>query len=168
MQLRAKGWSRAEVADAAREMLEITRPVGALLLINDHPDIAAEVGADGVHVGQADLPASEARRILGPHGLIGVSNNTPDELDAALPHADYVAVGPMYDTPNLSRPKPVRGLDLLREARTRTDLPLVAIGGITVERVAAVRAAGADSWAVIRGVCAVPDPEAAVRAFMQA
>ncbi|MCB9674200.1 MAG: thiamine phosphate synthase [Alphaproteobacteria bacterium] len=168
VQVRCKGWAPGDIEAVARECLAFTRPAGALLVVNDHAEIAARVGADGVHVGQADRHAAEVREIVGPDVLIGISNNTPDELASSLPHADYVAVGPMYATPNLSRPKPVRGLALLREARARTALPLVAIGGITVERVPEVRAAGADAWAVIRGVCEADDPAAAIRAFLTA
>ena len=167
IQLRCKGWSPERIEAAAREALRHTRAAGALLLLNDHPELAARVGADGVHVGREDTDAAIAREILGPQGLVGVSNNSTDELRRALPHADYVAVGPIYDTPNLSWPKPIRGLELLRQARTLTKLPLVAIGGLTPARVAAVHAAGADSWAVIRGVCEAPDPSEAVRAFIE-
>lgn len=168
IQLRCKGWSPDQVAELARTVLPRTRAAGALLIINDLAEVAAAVGADGVHVGQADMSAEQVRAIVGPQRLIGVSNNTPSELNESLAAADYVAVGPMFATPNLSRPKPVRGLALLREARAMTALPLVAIGGITPERVAAVQSGGADAWAVIRGLCASDDPEAAVRRFTRA
>jgi len=168
IQLRCKTWSPQQIEAAAREVLPLTRAAGALLILNDHPELVARVGADGVHLGREDVDAATAREILGTEALIGVSNNSTEELRAALPHADYVAVGPLYDTPNLSWPKPIRGLDLLRKARSLTTLPLVGIGGITPARVAAVHKAGADSWAVIRGVCEATDPSEAVRRFIEA
>ncbi|HEV8254626.1 MAG TPA: thiamine phosphate synthase, partial [Vicinamibacteria bacterium] len=125
-------------------------------------------GADGVHVGQDDLDPADARHLLGPDALIGVSTHDPRQLAAAAAApVDYVAVGPIFPTRSKSAADPVVGLDLLRQARAMTSRPLVAIGGITRARAAEVAAAGADGLAVISDLLAAPDLEAAAREFIR-
>jgi thiamine-phosphate pyrophosphorylase len=130
-------------------------------IVNDRPDIALLVGAGGVHVGQDDLPVAEARTICGPKQWVGISTHSLEQVRAAQEtSADYVAFGPVFATVTKERPDPVVGLEMLRRARRSTTKPLVAIGGITVERAREVYTAGADSLAVIRDLVAGPNPGA--------
>ncbi|MFN0110676.1 MAG: thiamine phosphate synthase [Blastocatellia bacterium] len=150
IQLRDKDATAKELLDAARACLTVTRAAGATLIINDRVDVALTAGADGVHLGQKDLSVEEAREILGEDKIIGVSTHSLDQFKAALEtSANYIAIGPVFLTKTKENPDPVVGLDLLREAKALADRPIVAIGGITLERAAEVIAAGADSVAVI-------------------
>jgi thiamine-phosphate pyrophosphorylase len=138
-------------------------------IVNDRPDIARLVAAGGVHVGQTDLGVEEARSIVGPESWVGVSTHTLEQVAAAdQTSADYVAFGPVFPTATKEAPDPVVGLELLAQARRRTRKPLVAIGGITLERSEAAYRAGADSLAVTRDLMAAPDPAARAQAFLQA
>jgi thiamine-phosphate pyrophosphorylase len=168
VQLRCKGWSVDELERAAADAVARCHAVGATFIVNDVPEVAAAVGADGVHVGQLDGSPAEVRAAIGPDRILGRSSNDVGQLLDAAGHADYVAFGPVYETPRLSHPKPVRGLARLVEARRRLPvaLPLVAIGGITPERLAPVRRAGADSWAVIGRIAHADDPVAATRTLL--
>lgn len=167
VQLRCKGWPADDVRRAAADAVARCAAAGAMLIVNDHADVAAAVGADGVHLGQLDVASDHARALLGPDRLIGRSTNDPAQIRAALAGADYVAFGPVWETPNAGRPKVVRGPTWLRAARELVPraVPLVAIGGITPERIAAVRDAGADAWAVIGAIAAADDRVAATRAM---
>jgi thiamine-phosphate pyrophosphorylase len=167
LQLRAKDVDDARLVALAREALAAARAAGALLVVNDRPDVALVVGADGVHVGQDDVDPTDARRLLGRDALVGVSTHDPRQLEAAAAApVDYVAVGPIFATGSKAAADPVVGLDLLRRARAMTDRPLVAIGGITRARAVEVAAAGADGLAVISDLLGAPDLEAAARAFI--
>jgi thiamine-phosphate diphosphorylase len=173
LQLRMKGmpggFPSGAVLAAARRLRRVTRDAGALLVVNDRVDIALLADADGVHVGQDDLPYLEARRLVGARRVIGVSTHTVEEaVAAAEAGADYIGFGPMYPTTSKSDTRPQRSLDLLREVRAAVTLPIVAIGGISLERVAEVRAAGADSVAVIAAIGGAADPAAATRALLRA
>lgn len=178
IQLRDKESSAKELLDAARACMKLTRSAGARLIINDRVDVALTVDADGVHLGQDDLPVEEAREILGEEKIIGLSTHTLEQFRAALEtSADYIAVGPIFATKTKENADPVVGLDLVRETKALTDRPLVAIGGITAERAPEVIAAGADSVAVIsdlyhfaeiRDFFAKPDITGRVRAFLNA
>lgn len=150
IQLRDKDASAKELLDAARECLTLTRPAGAKLIINDRVDVALTADADGVHLGQDDLAVEEAREILGKEKIIGLSTHSIEQLQAALPtSADYLAIGPVFETTTKENPSPVVGLELIAAAKALADRPLVAIGGINLERAPAVIKAGADSVAVI-------------------
>ena len=178
IQLRDKDASAKELLDAARACLALTRPAGAKLIINDRVDVALTSGADGVHLGQGDLAVEEAREILGDDKIIGVSTHSLEQFKAALEtSANYIAVGPIFPTKTKENADPVVGLDLVREARVITQKPLVAIGGIPVERAAEVIAAGADSVAVISALYPFddisdfftkPDVTGRVKAFLSA
>ncbi|MEO0602075.1 MAG: thiamine phosphate synthase [Myxococcota bacterium] len=170
LQLRCKAWPLDDIEVAARALVARCRRVGATFIVNDHPEIAAAVDADGVHVGQTDADAASARTAIGPDRLLGRSTNAPDQVATALMHADYLAFGPMFDTANLSRPKAVQGPALLARVRRAVppDVPLVAIGGLTLERLPAIREAGADAWAVIGAIAEADDPVAATRAWVDA
>lgn len=149
---------------SSRELFEASRSISATLsrlakpgsykprfIVNDRADIAVLANAQGVHVGQQDLNVGEARAVVGPDKLVGVSTHSLEQLDAAdKTSADYIAFGPIFATSSKENPDPVVGLDLLRQARLHTRKPLVAIGGITLERAAEVFRAGADSLAVAR------------------
>ena len=137
-------------------------------IVNDRPDIARLVGAGGVHVGQDDLGVEEARAIVGPDCWVGLSTHTLDQVATAdQSSADYVAFGPIFPTATKEAADPVVGLDLLAQARRRTRKPLVAIGGITLERAEDTYRAGADSLAVTRDLLTATDPRARAQAFLQ-
>jgi thiamine-phosphate pyrophosphorylase len=169
VQLRMKGSTDDEVVSAARRYARLCSARGALFILNDRPDLVPEVNADGVHVGQDDVPVAQARRIVGPRRLVGLSTHNPAQVEAANaePGVDYIGVGPVHATPT----KPGRaavGLDLVRYAAARAAMPFFAIGGIDAGNVAAVHAAGAGRIAVVRAVTESEDPEAAARALRSA
>ncbi|MEB3199664.1 MAG: thiamine phosphate synthase [Synechococcaceae cyanobacterium] len=140
---------------------------GALLLINDRLDLALAVEADGVHLGQGDLPPALARRLLGPERLIGRSTHALPQLQQAIADGcDYVGVGPVHATPSKPGRTPV-GLEYVREALACSPIPCFAIGGLDADRVAEVRRAGADRVAVVRAICSAEDPAAATTALLQ-
>jgi thiamine-phosphate pyrophosphorylase len=136
---------------------------GALLILNDRPDLVATAGADGVHVGQDDAPVREARAAVGKQRLVGLSTHSPAQIDAAgQTDVDYIGVGPVHATPT----KPGRaavGLDLVSYAATHAAMPFFAIGGIDVAGVRAVREAGAQGIAVVRALTESGDPERTAR-----
>ncbi len=141
--------------------------LGIRLIINDRPDIAAMVGAGGVHVGQDDLAPGDARKICGSGRWVGVSTHNLDQVRAAdKTSADYIALGPIFSTSTKKKPDPVVGTSLIREARKLTQKPLVAIGGITLDRAPEVYAAGANSIAVIRDLLEARDPAARAQEFL--
>lgn len=169
IQLRDKEASAKEMMEAARECLELTRAAGAKLIINDRVDVAMVTDADGVHLGQEDLTVAEARALLGPDKIIGISTHSLAQVEAALTTTvDYIAVGPIFTTTTKSNPEPVVGLELLRQARSLTSLPLVAIGGITLATAPKVLAAGADSIAVISALYPPPTELSLAENFAQA
>ncbi|MCI0547254.1 MAG: thiamine phosphate synthase [Candidatus Rokubacteria bacterium] len=166
VQLREKRLPPAELWPLAVRLRERCRAAGATLIVNDRVDLAIALGADGVHVGQDDLPAPVARRILPPGMLLGVSTHSDAQARRALAAgADYVAVGSMFPTGSKEGFDLV-GPELVRRLRPEIPVPLVAIGGITPENVGEVIAAGADAVAVISAVSGSPDPEAAARVFL--
>jgi len=135
---------------------------GALFVVNDRPDVALALGADGVHLGQDDLPVPFVRELVGPDVLIGLSTHDAAQLAAAPPEADYVCVGPVHQTP--TKPgRPATGVELVRAAAEREGRPWFAIGGIDRETLPAVVSAGARRVAVVRAVTDAPDPGAAAR-----
>jgi thiamine-phosphate pyrophosphorylase len=159
LQYRNKSAPARQYLDSCRELVETLRPQGVSLIVNDRPDVAFLAGAKGVHVGQEDLDVEQARGILDRDKLVGVSTHNLQQFKrAASSSADYIAVGPVYATSSKNNPDPVVGLDFLRSVRALTDKPIVAIGGITLDRAAAVIGAGADSVAVISGILNAPNP----------
>lgn len=166
VQLREKTLPLAELLPLARHLARRCREAGALFIVNDRADLALAVGADGLHVGQDDLPARRAREILRPGMILGVSTHDVEQARRAVADgANYVAVGSVYPTGTKSGFQLV-GLDLIRRVRPEVPVPLVGIGGITADNAGAVLAAGADAVAVISALGAVPDPEAATRGFL--
>jgi thiamine-phosphate pyrophosphorylase len=164
IQLRDKGRSCAELAAAGREIAAITRKAGAVFIVNDRLDVAMACGADGVHLGQDDLPVSTARQLAPPGFIIGVSVGTVEEaMEAEREGADYLALSPTFSTASKVNAGPGIGLGRLREIRKVVSIPVIAIGGITRQNVRDVIAAGADGIAVISAVVASPDITAAAR-----
>ena len=166
VQLRDKDAPMAELWPRAAALRERARRAGVTFIVNDRCDLALALDADGVHVGQDDLPAAAARRVLRPGMWLGVSTHDPHQARQALADgADYVAVGSLY--PTGSKPSfQLVGPELVRKLRPEIPVPLVGIGGITLDRAREVVEAGADAVAVISAVCAAPDPAAATRAFL--
>ncbi len=169
VQLRDKDATVRETLDLGRALRRITSEQGALLIVNDRADLAVALEADGVHLGQDDLPVAVARQILGPRAIIGVSTNLPAEAQRAEEEgADYVGVGPAYPTSTKANTRALLGPDRIALVRAAIRLPLVAIGGITSAGVPALRRAGADGMCVIAAVMAAADPEAAARELRRA
>lgn len=156
VQIREKHASPSEFYDAALKALKLTRAAGGKLIINDRVDIALALEADGVHLGQTDMPVDAARKLLGEDALIGISTHNPAQVQSAMSlRADYIAFGPVFGTSTKEHPDPAVGLDSLRAARRIAGTtPLVAIGGINFENVSDTLRAGADSVAVISSLLA--------------
>jgi thiamine-phosphate pyrophosphorylase len=150
-QYRDKAGSDDQVVERMGLLRVLFPPGESTLILNDRVHLCALTAADGVHIGQEDMPPVEARRILGREPLLGVSTHNPEQLQAvsAAGAADYVAIGPVFGTRSKRNPDPVVGLNGVAAARTLTHLPLVAIGGITEENATAVIEAGADAVAVV-------------------
>ncbi len=156
--------------DAYRQALslrQVATEVGATLIINDRCDLALAVKADGVHLGQEDLPLADARRLLGPDAIIGLSTHNPEQVRAAAAlQPDYIGFGPIFGTTTKADHDPVVGLEGLRAARALTTLPIFAIGGITSQHVSDIMTAGADGVAVISAILKAADLEAAIKTFL--
>jgi thiamine-phosphate pyrophosphorylase len=152
----------AAVANAARALCE---RLGALLIINDRPDFALDAGADGVHVGQDDIPVAKVREMVGPDMLIGLSTHATAEIDAVDRElVDYIGVGPVHETP--TKPgRPAVGPELVRYAAAHASVPFFAIGGLGAENLGEVLDAGATRVCVLRAISDARDPEAAARAL---
>ncbi len=163
VQLREKTMPLAELYPIAQAMSRRCRELGALFVVNDRADLAVAAGAGGLHLGQDDLPAAAARRVLRPGMILGISTHDPEQARRALAAgADYIAVGSMFPTGT----KPgfqLVGPELIARIRSEIPVPLVGIGGITPDNVETVIASGADGVAVISAVCAAPDPESTTR-----
>ncbi len=167
VQLREKTMPPARLLPLAQALRRRCREAGALFIVNDRVDLALAVEADGAHVGQDDLPAREARRLLPPPMILGVSTHNPDQARRARDDgADYVAVGSMFPTGSKIGVELV-GPELVRRVRADILVPLVAIGGITRDNVGQVIEAGADAVAVISAIGTARDPAAAVRGFLE-
>ena len=170
LQLRDKLREKGETLTLAHSLKDLCTEFGATLIINDHADLASVVGADGLHVGQGDLPVAEARRILQPWQVIGRSNHRPGELeDSQAQGADHVAFGAMYATSTkVSKETSIPvGPEGLRAARASVKVPLVAIGGINENNIEAVVRAGADSVCVTAAIGLADDPEGATRRLVR-
>lgn len=169
IQLRDKSAPAGEFYDSVVEVMSFTRERDVKVIVNDRVDIALAAGADGVHLGQDDLPAAEARRILGPDAIIGVSTHSVEQFRSALNlPVNYIAIGPVFGTSTKKDHDPVIGKEIIKAVRgLASQASIVAIGGIDLGNAASVLAAGADSVAVISGVLAIPDQIAdRVRQFL--
>jgi thiamine-phosphate pyrophosphorylase len=171
VQLRAKGATTLELLELARNLNAVCREANVPFIVNDRVDVALAAGAEGAHVGhigEEDLSPHDARHLLGPEAIVGVSVGTPQEAHMATGQgASYISAGPMFATATKSNAGPAAGEGLLRSVRAATRLPLVVIGGITPNNSAALYAAGADGVCVGAAIVRAPDPEAAARAFFE-
>jgi len=158
LQLRDKEANDAALRAAAATFRTVADRRGAPFLINDRPDLVDAAGADGVHLGQDDMPVSEAREIVGRERLIGLSTHSPEQVDAAQSAGvDYISVGPVWETPT-KEGRPAAGLELVEHAAAHSELPFFAIGGIDLENAPQVIAAGATRICVVRAIRDAGDP----------
>ena len=149
-------------------MRAVTAGTDTLFIVNDDPEIASAVGADGVHVGQGDMPPNEVRRRYPDLRIVGLSTHNPAQVLAAESEVvDYIGVGPVFPTPTKEIPDPVLGLDMMREMISHSSRPAVAIGGIDAGSVTQVIAAGARNYAVVRAVCKAADPYTALLSLLR-
>ncbi len=164
VQLRDKDAGEDELLRAAARFRAICDEHGALFWLNDRPDLAVEAGADGVHVGQDDTPVDVVRSVVGPDMLIGLSTHSPEQFDAALRSgADQLSVGPVWETPTKAG-RPAAGLDYVRYAAANGgDVPWFAIGGIDLDNIGEVVAAGARRVVVVRAIRDADEPERVAR-----
>jgi thiamine-phosphate pyrophosphorylase len=168
VQLREKHLEAKPLLERARLLSGICAAQGVPFILNDRPDLALEVGADGVHVGQDDAPASLARRVLGPQAIVGLSTHGSDDLAGAMGlDVSYISAGPVEETP--TKPgRPGTGLEYLALATAPTPVPGVVTGGVTPEKIPTLAAAGARHFVVVRYLTESPDPEAAARTLRDA
>jgi len=170
VQLRAKSWSGGPLLELAEQALARTRPAGARVIVNDRADIARLADADGVHVGQDDLSATEVRAVVGPERLVGLSTHDPAQVEAACAEpVDYIAIGPVFPSSTrmaVATPLGEAGVADAARLAARAGLPIVAIGGITIDNAPKVIAAGAAAVAVISGLLD-PNPRARARRFLE-
>lgn len=169
LQLRDKLRDKGESLPLAVALQELCKANDVLLIINDHLDLAVAVGSGGVHVGQTDLPVADARRVLAPHQVLGRSNREFEQLvESQEMGADHLAFGPIYQTDTKAIVRQPQGVERLKQARAVARVPLVAIGGINLDNLGPVVAAGADAICVTAAVGSAPDPEAAASRIVEA
>lgn len=163
VQLREPDATDADVLALARDVAQALAPTGVPLLIDDRVHLVERSGADGAHVGQTDLPAAQARELLGPDRWLGVSTHTVDQARMAERegYADYLGIGPAWPTSTKETGRDALGPHGIREVATSTSLPSVAIGGIDVAEAAQLRGAGVDGVAVVSAICGASDPRSA-------
>ena len=169
VQVRAKGCTDRELYDVAGRVAALCREAGALCLVNDRPDVALAVAAGGTHVGADDLPVEAVRRITGPGHVVGGTTRDPDGARALVAEgATYLGVGPAWATRTKDGLPGALGPEGIAAVAAAVDVPVIAIGAVTVERVPALLAAGAHGVAVVSAVSDAADPAAAVRALLDA
>ncbi len=169
VQLREKHATTRAFLEAAEEIKALLTPRGIPLIINDRVDVALAAGADGVHVGQSDMPAAVVRRLLGPDAIVGLSVETWADVEAAQDlDVTYLGVSPVYQTPTKTDTHGAWGLEGVARIRAYSRHPLVAIGGVNGNNAADVVAAGAQCIAVVSAICAAADPATAVRGLKRA
>ena len=163
LQLRMKHTPREEIVKVAHEVRAITRGTTTRFIVNDDPSIAAEVEADGVHVGQDDMSVAEVRAKFPSLGIVGLSTHNLDQARAAISQKpDYIGVGPVWATPTKDIPDPTLGVETAIKMVNLVPFPAVCIGGIDLNRILELVRAGARNFAVVRAVCAADDPDAAL------
>ena len=169
IQFRQKVGATQEMIEVVRQLKQLCMDSGVTLVVNDRIDVAIAAEADGVHLGQEDFPIPLARKLLGESRIIGGSAATLEEAQKCLAEgADYIGFGPVYPTKSKEDANPVTGINLLKQAVATISLPIIAIGGISVENMPEVIRAGAQGIAVISAVCCQEDPEQSTRALRQA
>jgi thiamine-phosphate pyrophosphorylase len=163
VQLRDKDLADQALLERAAVARDAAHAAGALFVLNDRPDLAAACDADGVHVGQDDVPATVARQIVGPDALVGLSTHAPDELAAsAAEPVDYISAGPVEPTPTKAG-RPGTGLDYIRLAAEYAPHPFFVTGGVSPATLPAIAAAGATRFVVVRALTEAPDPAEVAR-----
>ena len=168
LQYRDKRASCGQLLESAKRLSGELQPRDVTFIVNDRSDVAALAGASGVHVGQEDLSVEETRAVVGRDRLVGISTHNRAQFEqAAATSADYIAVGPIFSTSSKANADPVVGTEFIREVRPLTDKPIVAIGGITLERAADLVRAGAQSVAVTSDILRAPDPAERARQFIK-
>lgn len=168
IQLRMKHASREDILREAREMRSVTAGTDTLFIVNDDPLIAAESGADGVHVGQEDISPAEVRKHFPELRIVGLSTHNMNQVRASLTQpVDYIGVGPVYATPTKDIPDPTLGLETMGNMIAAAAHPAVAIGGIDMKRLPAVFDAGARNFAVVRAVCQSANPYMSIRELVE-
>jgi thiamine-phosphate pyrophosphorylase len=166
IELRDRENPRNAVERSGQTFRRLADTYGAVFIVNDDPYLAVEMLADGVHLGQEDLDPAEARQILGPEAIIGLSTHSREQIEAAAGWpVDYISVGPIWETPT-KEGRPATGLDLIRDATRIATVPWFAIGGIDTENVAEVVEAGARRICVVRAIKDAGDPADAARALV--
>lgn len=167
IQYRSKTASMKEAYTEALPLRKLAAELGVLFIVNDRCDLALAVDADGVHLGQGDLPLDLARKVMGPEKLIGISTHNPDQVrEASAGKPDYLGFGPIFKPGSKQDHDPMVGIEGLRAIRMLTSLPVFAIGGITAENVGEVMKAGATGVAVISAILKAPDINQAVSDFL--
>jgi thiamine-phosphate pyrophosphorylase len=162
IQLREKHHTTRNFVEEAQRIKAIMAPFRTFLIINDRIDVALAIGADGVHIGQRDMPCEIARKLMGPHAMIGLSVETWEDVERARTlDVDYLGVSPVFETPTKTDTRGHWGIEGLKRIRAATRLPLVAIGGLNASNARDAIRAGADSIAVVSAICAAPDPQRA-------
>ncbi|SKA12135.1 thiamine phosphate synthase [Selenihalanaerobacter shriftii] len=165
IQLREKDMSTRNLVNMGNELKVITKSAEVPLIVNDRVDIALAIDADGVHLGQDDLPIKEARKMMGNDKIIGISTHSLEQaIEAAAMGADYIGVGPVFPTQTKPNYNPV-GLELVEKVSQRVEIPFVAIGGIKLDNIHEVIKAGAKRVAVVSGIVGVEDIESAARSY---
>jgi thiamine-phosphate pyrophosphorylase len=169
VQLRMKDAPRGEIVSVAHSLRSITAGTNTLFIVNDDPSIAAEAEADGVHVGQTDMPVAEVRRIYPSLGIVGKSTHSLAQAEASCAERpDYIGVGPVWPTPTKNIPDPTLGVEEAVRMVRAVDCPAVAIGGIDEGRLPELVQAGIRNFAVVRAVCGSADPYGAIRRLQDA
>jgi thiamine-phosphate pyrophosphorylase len=168
IQLRIKDSSEEAIKPIAKKMRELTEGTQTRLIVNDYPGLAAAIKADGVHVGQTDMPYSEVRAIVGNQMIVGLSTHSPQQTKAACSlNPDYIGVGPVFPTPTKKNPDPVIGIDTMKEMIDLSPVPAVAIGGITIENLPEVLEAGARNFCMVRPINQTNEPEKVLKEILK-
>lgn len=168
VQLREKELDRGEIERAAETFRRVADTFSALFILNDDPELARTCDADGVHVGQDDVSAEQARELLGPDAIVGLSTHSEEQIAASAGRpVDYISVGPIWETPT-KEGRPAVGLDLIRHAAGQAPHPFFAIGGIDPDNAAEVVEAGAERLCAVRAIRDAADPAAAATELRQA
>ena len=168
VQLRVKDLAREEIRPIARAMRRLTEGTKTRFVINDDPALAAEIGADGVHIGQNDMPYPEARGVAGDAAIIGISTHSEEQVRMACGlFPDYIGVGPVYPTPTKKNPDPVIGLSAMQKMLSLATVPAVAIGGISLENLPDVLTAGARNFCMVRPINQAQNPEKVLKKILK-
>jgi len=166
IQLRDKLDSKEELIEIGKKLRKITRETGVSFIVNDYPEIAKVVDADGVHIGQEDISFEEAKKIVGENKIVGLSTHNKEQILKAIKlGADYIGVGPVFETASKENPDPIIGVELIKWVSEKCDIPFVAIGGINLNNLDKVLSAGARCIAVISAIMQAENIKLATEQF---